>query len=143
MRSEGRSEASNNVFWFMAVAAVLLSPALLLFGPGAVTGTIFYSPLGIDLPVMLWTVCLGVVSTGCAYLGISLVLRQMNANIYSLVDIIVSPLAASLLGFLVFSEVPSDNIVSGGALILGAGFWLSWDMPKTSGDSAAPAYQAA
>lgn len=134
MRSEGRSEASNDVFWFMAVAALLLSPAPLIFGPGAIGGTIAYQALGTALPVMLWAVCLGVVSTGCAYLGISLVLQRINANVYSLIDIIVSPVVASLLGFLVFREIPSGNIVSGGALILGAGFWLSWDMSKTAGE---------
>ena len=34
---------------------------------------------------------LGLISTGFAYFGISLVLKTIDANLYSLVDIIVSP----------------------------------------------------
>jgi len=130
MRAEGKSEANNDVFWFMAVAALLLSPTVVLFGPGAVTQMIDYAPLGLSLPVGLWALCLGVLSTGCAYLGISLVLQKMNANVYSLVDIIFSPLIAALFGYLILNEVPVYSIVYGGAIILAAGFWLSWDMAR-------------
>ena len=130
MRYEGKTETSNDILWFMAMAAIYLSPALLLAGPGQVTGLKFYEALGTSLPVMLWPVALGVVSTGLAYLCISIVLQKINANVYSLVDIIVSPMVASLLGYLVFAEVPSTNMMYGGVLLLGSGFWLSWTMSR-------------
>lgn len=130
MRHEGMTETGNDIFWSMATAAVLLSPAPVLAGPGEVGATIHYEALGVSLPVMLWAVGLGVGSTGFAYLGISMVLKRINANVYSLVDIIVSPVVASFLGYLVFGEVPARGMIYGGALLLGAGFWLTWEMSR-------------
>jgi len=131
LRSEGKTEASNDILWFMTAAAIFLSPALVIFGPGEVTRVFAYEALPVDLPVMLWAACLGVISTGVAYLCISIVLRRINANIYSLVDIIVSPIVAAILGYLVFGEVPANSVIVGGALLLGSGFWLTYEMSKT------------
>lgn len=137
MRHEGKTEADNDIAWSMLAAALILSPMLLLFGPGAVTATISYPALGVELPVILWTLGLGVVSTGFAYFGISIVLKSINANVYSLIDIIVSPVVASLLGFLIFAEVPAEGMIYGGGLLLGAGFWLTWEMSKEDRDRVA------
>ncbi|MEF8793821.1 DMT family transporter [Thiohalorhabdus sp.] len=131
MRFEGKTEVGNDTGWSMLVGAVVLSPAVVLAGPGAVTGTIHYPALGVALPVMLWAVCLGLVSTGFAYFGISLVLRKLRANVYSLVDIIVSPVVAAFLGYLIFGEVPSSNTVYGGAMLLAAAFWLTREMSRS------------
>lgn len=128
MRQEGREETGNDIFWSMATGAILLSPALVFAGPGDVGKFVAYPALGLSLPVMLWAVCLGVVSTGFAYFGISLVLRQITANIYSLVDIIVSPIVAATLGYLVFGEVPAQGMILGGGLLLLSGFWLTREM---------------
>jgi len=130
MRYEGKTEAGNDIAWSMLAAALLLLPALPLAGPGAVAGTISYDALGVSLPVMLWAGALGIVSTGFAYLGISIVLKSLNANVYSLIDIIVSPVVASTLGFLVFAEVPPQNMIYGGVLLLGAGVWLTHEMAR-------------
>lgn len=132
LRSEGKTEAENDIFWFIAAAGVMLSPALLLFGMGDVLKMLSYPALGTALPVLLWAAALGIFSTGVAYLSISIVLQSLNANVYSLVDIIVSPVVAAFLGYLVFGEVPSRNMIYGGGLLLGAGFWLSWEMSKTA-----------
>lgn len=130
MRYEGKTEAGNDIAWSMLAGAIILSPFLLFFGPGEVTGTIHYPALGLALPVMLWALCLGVVSTGFAYLGISIVLKTLDANVYALVDIIVSPVVASTLGYLIFTEVPAPGMIYGGALLLGAGFWLTREMSR-------------
>jgi drug/metabolite transporter (DMT)-like permease len=130
MRYEGKSEAGNDIFWSMAVAAVLLSPAPFLAGPGRVMEMIAYERLGLELPVLLWAAGLGIVSTGFAYFGISIVLKKLNANVYSLVDIIVSPVVAATFGYLVFAEVPARSMMYGGALLLGAGFWLTREMSR-------------
>ncbi len=125
IRKEETTETRNDTFWFMAVATGLLLPFAVVFGPGDVT-TFNYGA-----PVLLWAACLGVVSTGMAYFFISLALERVNANVYSLVDIVTSPVLAALFGYLVFAEVPSTNMIYGGALLLGAGLWLSTQMGRT------------
>ncbi len=131
MRHEGTTESTNDVFWFMMAAVVFLVPALFIFGPGAITATSAHTLFGLGVPVLLWVVALGVISTGIAYLFISIVLKTIDANVYSLVDIVVSPIVAAFFGFLIFSEVPSIDIVYGGALLLISGFWLTRNMSHT------------
>lgn len=130
MRYEGKTETGNDIAWSMLTAAILLSPALLIFGPGKITAMLSYPALGTKLPVILWAACLGFVSTGFAYFGISIVLKKLRANLYALVDIIVSPVVATFLGYLIFGEMPSKNMIYGGGLLLGAGFWLSREMAR-------------
>ncbi|ANK82106.1 MAG: EamA family transporter [Parvibaculum sp.] len=130
MRYEGKTEAGNDIAWSMLAGALILSPALILAGPGTPAATISYAALGMDLPVMLWAAGLGIVSTGFAYFGISIVLKTLNANVYALVDIIVSPVVASTLGYLIFAEIPAQGMIYGGALLLGAGFWLTREMSR-------------
>lgn len=62
---------------------------------------------------------------GFAYFGITIVLRSINANLYSLIDIIVSPAAATFFGFLIFSEVPAPTTLYGGFLWRARGFWVA------------------
>lgn len=73
---------------------------------------------------------MGIVSTGFAYFGISIVLKSIDANVYALVDIIVSPVVASIFGYLIFTEVPGRGIIYGGALLLATGFWLTREMSR-------------
>lgn len=130
MRHEGKTETGNDIAWSLLAAALVLSPSLLIAGPGAVSATITYPELGINVPVMLWVMGLGVISTGFAYFGISIVLKALNANVYSLVDIVVSPVVATTLGYLIFTEVPGRSTIYGGVLLIGAGFWLTREMSR-------------
>lgn len=57
-----------------------LSPSLFIFGPGQVGAAIHYPALDVSLHVLLWALCLGIVSTGFAYFGISLVLKRIRPN---------------------------------------------------------------
>jgi len=125
MRHEGKTDSVNHVSWYMFMACIYLSPALFIFGSGDITGFISYQSLGIQVPVIVWIVCLGMISTGVAYFFISLVLKKINASVYSLVDIIVSPIVAAFFGYLVFNEIPGINMAYGAALLLLSGFWLS------------------
>ena len=141
MRYEGKTETGNDIAWSMLTAAILLSPTLLIYGPGKITTMIYYPALETKLPVMLWAACLGFVSTGFAYFGISIVLKKLRANLYALVDIIVSPIVAAFLGYLIFREMPSKGMIYGGILLLGAGFWLTREMsrrPETSTSHTSP-----
>lgn len=130
MRYEGKTETGNDTAWSLLVAALSLSPFLLIVGPGQVATTIAHPALGVELPVMLWAAGLGIVSTGFAYFGISIVLKSIDANVYALVDIIVSPVVASIFGYLIFAEVPGRGIIYGGALLLAAGLWLTREMSR-------------
>lgn len=130
MRHESNTESTNDVFWYMLVAVILLFPALFIFGPGAIGSVSQFSLFGLEVPVILWVVGLGVGSTGVAYFFITIALDRISANVYSLVDIVVSPIVAAFFGFLVFNEVPSKNIVYGGVLLLASGFWLARTMTQ-------------
>jgi drug/metabolite transporter (DMT)-like permease len=105
MRYEGKTETDNDIAWSMLVGAIVLAPSIFIFGPGKVSAMIAYPALGVELPVLLWA--------------------------YSLVDIIVSPVDASFLGFLIVGEIPGTGMIVGGALLLGSGFWLSKEMSAT------------
>lgn len=130
MRHEGKTETGNDIAWSMMVAALIMFPSLIFFGLGDITGMIQYESLGLSLPVMLWAAGLGLVSVGFAYFGISIVLKSISANLYALIDIIVSPAAATMWGFLIFNEIPAPSMLYGGALLLGAGFWLTREMSR-------------
>lgn len=125
LRSEGKTESRVDIFWSMLAAAVFLSPALWFSGFGGVWVTSTTTLLGTPVPVLLWVVGLGVFATGFSFFFISLVLRQISANVYSLIDIIVSPIIAALLAWWLFVEVPSTSTVIGGTLLLIAGALLT------------------
>jgi len=137
MRYEGKTETDNDVPWQMIVAALVLAPSLVLAGPGEPLAALSFSLLGVELPVLLWAAGLGIVSTGAAYLGISLVLRKIRADTYTLVDVIVSPVVAATFGWLVFGEVPGASMIVGGAILLVSGGWLSREMARRRAQASA------
>ena len=134
MRHEGKTETGNDVFWFMLVASLFLLPSIFIFGAGDLLVNSSSTLFGTTVPRLLWVVSLGIISTGVAYLFISIVLKKINANVYSLVDIIVSPIVAAVLAYFVFGEVPSNNVVIGGALLLASGLWLTRGMSTSRKD---------
>ncbi len=137
MRHEGREEPGSDIAWSLLLAALLLAPAPFLFGFGALGEAVNNSRLELGAPAMVWAACLGVVSYGFSYFGISKVLKTISANVYSLVDIIVSPVVAAFLGFLAFGETPALTMIFGGALLLSAGAWLTREMAKERGGEGA------
>ncbi len=133
IRYEGKTELNNDIFWFMATAAIILLPGLFIAGPGNILQTLSYPALNFSVPAIVWPAALGIVSTGLAYLFISRVLRKISANVYSLVDIIFSPIVAAFLGYLIFNEMPSANLIYGGVLLLASGFWITRHMSEIQG----------
>lgn len=128
MRYEGKDESPSMVVWYMGSASVILLPTLFIFGMGDLNQFTYYPSMALYLPTTLWVICLGILSTGIAYLFMSLVLQHISANLYSLVDIIVSPVVASIFGYLIFGEIPSENMIYGGILLLVSGYWLTSKM---------------
>lgn len=131
LRSEGKTEENNDIFWFMLTATIYTLPAIFIFGPGNIFAASPNELFGLTVPVVLWVICLGILSTGVAFLFVSVVLKKINANVYSLVDIIVSPVVAAFFAYLVFNDVPSRNLIFGGVLLLAAGAWLTHYMSKS------------
>lgn len=125
MRYEGKTDEANLVFWYMLIATIILSPALFIFGFGDITKLVYYPSLNLSLPIITWAIFLGVASTGVAYLLINLVLKKINATIYSLVDIIVSPIVAGIFGYFIFKEIPTIHTVVGALFLLMSGFILT------------------
>ncbi|MDT8357467.1 MAG: DMT family transporter [Methanomicrobiaceae archaeon] len=122
MRHEGKEDESEDIFWSLVFASVFLFPAVLYFGPGDL---LTLGPQGVA-PVLIWAACLGMFSRGLSYYLIATVLNTINANIYSLVDVIVSPLFAAVFGWIIFSEVPTTDMIIGGSILIGSGFLLTW-----------------
>lgn len=132
MRKEDKEESTGIVFWFFVFASLFLLPALFIFGPGnlfALQEVMLFGS-SFALPPILWAMGLGVIATGVAYLFITVSLQKINANIYSLVDIIVSPGVAAILGFLILREIPSSNMVIGGSILIIAAFLLTRKISK-------------
>lgn len=135
MRYEDKIETTGIVFWFLLFATIFLIPMPFIFGFGELfyLGAYSLSPLlsiTIQVPAIVWILGLGMFSTGVVYLFITFALQRIDANIYSLVDIVVSPLIAASFGFIILGEVPSTSLIYGGALLLFAGFLLSSSLTK-------------
>lgn len=130
LRKEGIDKQSNDIVWSMITGAIILLPALFIFGPGEIFEIAQYGIARLYLPSIFWAIALGVIATGLAFYFISVVLRDIDANIYSLFDIIFSPIVAGLLGYWIFNEIPSIHLVYGGALLIIAGVWISYEMTK-------------
>jgi len=137
LRFEGKTEDDPDIPWQMAVAALVLAPSLAIWGPGTPFSAVAHPAVGVALPVALWVIGLGVVSTGTSYLGISLVIRRIRAGTYTLVDVIVSPIVAAMFGWVIFGEVPGRGMIVGGALLLASGAWLSRAMARRRDQAAA------
>lgn len=132
MRREGKTEKYSDIFWSFLFGALILLPGLITSGFGNLWTMSQDGLFGLHAPVIIWAIALGVISTGFVYFLITNVIKKIEANTYSLIDTIGSPIVAALLGYLIFSEVPSMNMIYGGALLIISGYWLTKRMEKTS-----------
>lgn len=132
MRYEQQTESSGAIFWFILAATMFLFPALFIFGSGSIfspaPATLFGAT--VTVPAIVWVASLGVISTGVSYLFIAYALKRIPAGVYSLVDVIVSPVVAAFFGLIILSEMPPISMVYGGAIVLTAGFWLATDLSR-------------
>lgn len=125
MRHEGITEEQTDIFWSFVFGTLLLVPVIFIFGPGNIFALSTNDLFGLHAPVIVWVAALGVFSTGLAFLMVALVLRKIKAGTYSLIDTIVSPIVAALLAFVIFTQIPSLNMIYGGALLLISGYWIT------------------
>ena len=132
IRKEESTESSGGSFWFFFFATIFLTPMIFIFGIGDSFKILEQNILGLSFqaPPIMWIIGLGVLSTGIVYILMSLALRKINANVYSLVDIIVSPMAATIFAIIILKEYPHKNMIYGGAILLLSAFWLTTDLSK-------------
>lgn len=127
IRKEDKSKPAGIIFWFFFFATLFLLPMIFIFG----TGDLFLiqktaiANFEINAPPILWILGLGVISTGIAYLFMTFSLKRINANIYSLIDLLVSPIMAGIFAFLILKESPSSNMITGGIILIISAFLLT------------------
>lgn len=143
MRKEDKTNSTGIVFWFFLFSTLFLLPMVFIFGPGnlfefqerILFNTIF------NVPIILWVLGLGIISTGITYLLMTFALQKISANVYSLIDILASPIAAIIFAFIILNEIPSYNMVFGGAVLLISALWLAIYLSKGSITSLETHYQ--
>lgn len=112
MRKQNKIHGIGDVLWFMFFAALILSPAPFIFGMNGVSTSLDY------------IIALGIISTAFAYLFLNLALENIEAEITSLVLIIIVPLTSIILATLVIHESISLRTLMGGSILLFAGIYL-------------------
>ncbi len=111
MKKEDTGTGAGVTFWYFAFAALFALP-LLLFGQ---EGIIVAFP---------WILGLGIISTALSWIATTLLLEQEPAGRVSIIQTILIPLTAVLVGWYFFSELPTIGIITGGALLVIAGVLL-------------------
>ena len=123
-----RSSAGATVFYFSCVTAlisfaVLLAAAVLrgAWSLTAVSGQRFVNPNAMEFAALAAIGVLG----GCGRILMTHCCRFAEASILAPFDY-VSMLWATILGFLLFFEVPSESVLVGGGIVIAAGIVVIW-----------------
>lgn len=105
-------QPSAIVFWF-SVTSTVLSLATIPFG--------WVVPTAEQAPLLIGAGLLG----GVAQIFLTLAYRNAHASVVAPFDY-SSMLFSLVIGYLVFSEVPTMTMLSGAALVIGAGILIIW-----------------
>ncbi len=112
MRYEGKGHTPGTSMWFLFFAALFLSPTPFIWGVGDI------------LSKWYWILLLGILCTGLAYFLFNFGIENVKAEDVSLLMMISQPVFAITLAYFLIGEVPSQNVLWGGAILLLAGFIL-------------------
>lgn len=131
LRKESDDKPSN-VFWYFLFASLFLLPAVFIFGTGNLFSVSQANLFGLSyqFPPIIWVLGLGVISTGIVYILMRYMLNIMKAGVYSVFDVIISPVAAALFAFLILQQIPGTEKIIGGSILLLASFLLTIDIAK-------------
>ncbi len=113
MRMQNKKHNIGDVLWFMIFASVFLLPFPFIYGLGEIVSI---------LPYLL---VLGIVSTGLAYLFYNLALERLEAEVSSIIVILVNPLIAITLAYVILGEMLSVRLIVGGSILLAASLYLA------------------
>jgi len=112
IRKEGKTHTVGDVIWFLLFASIITLPFVFIQGFGNIA------------QVWHYVLLLGIVSTGLAYLFYNLALAKIEAEVGSIIAIIVSPLSAIILAILILGELITLRTIIGGTLLILAGIYL-------------------
>ena len=120
MRRERKKHGVGDVLWFIFFASIFLLPFPFVYGLGEITTIIPYLLL------------LGIVSTGMAYLFYNLALEKLEAEVSSIIVILVNPLIAITLAYFILGEMLSIRMIVGGVILLTSSLYLAMHTKKIS-----------
>jgi drug/metabolite transporter (DMT)-like permease len=103
LRKVNRSHAIGDVMWFLFFATVFLLPFQFFYGFGSIS---------------IYVALLGVISTGLAYLFISLGYQKVEAQIGSILTLILNPVVSISLAAIILKEVLQTRVIIGGVILL-------------------------
>jgi drug/metabolite transporter (DMT)-like permease len=109
MRMEDKAHTASTIFWIFLFATIFLLPLLFIGGFGQSVEKI---------PELLF---IGIIPTGLAYLFMTFSLEKIDSDHYSIINLVVMPLAGIILAELVFMEGLSLEQIVGGALLISGG----------------------
>lgn len=117
MRNVDRSHSIGDVLWFFFFAVIFLFPFPFIFGFGTIT---------------VHVLCIGVLSTGIAYLFQNLALKKVEAETSSIVLMLVSTAVAVSLALVILGEKMNIQIIIGGILLVASAIYLQTHRKKLS-----------
>ncbi len=112
MRKEDKTQSIKDVLWFFLFASIILSPSPFIFGIGGIPDAIIY------------IIILGFLSTGMTYLFYNLALEKIEAEVASIIALVITPIVSIILAVLVVSEQVTPNVIIGGIILVIAGIYL-------------------
>lgn len=112
MRKEDKNHGIGDVIWFLMFASLIMLPFPIMQGFGNIS------------QVWVYVILLGFVSTGLAYVFYNLALQKIEAEMGSIIAIIITPLASILLAVMVIGEQLNLRTIIGGGLLILSGLYL-------------------
>ncbi|MFH1088742.1 MAG: DMT family transporter [Patescibacteria group bacterium] len=109
LRKEDKTHSIGDAFWFLFFALLFLIPFPIAQG--------FYTP---SLTIIL----LGVITAGLQFLFLNLALEKVEAEISSIMGIIITPFIAITLAYFFLDEALTFQIILGGAILIFAGIYM-------------------
>ena len=112
MRKVDMKHSIGVVFWMFLFATLLLLPMPFIFGFGNLSN------------VFIYVILLGLIPSGVAYIFYNLALEKIEAEVGSILHIIVAPLVAITLAVIIINEPINIRIILGGFSLIVAGIYL-------------------
>ncbi len=112
LRIADKTHGIGDVFWFFLFATMFSLPFPFIFGFGSIGSAWF------------WVLGLGVISTALNYFFFNLALEEIEAEIVSLISLIVVPLTAIILAYIFLNESLNLSTIIGGFILIMAGAYF-------------------
>lgn len=114
MRKASLKHTIGDLFWIFLFASLVLLPFAINSG---------FSGMSNNFWNLLF---LGIISTGIAYLFQNLALMHMEAELVSMIQLIIVPIISILLAIIILDESINFRIIIGGAILIFSGIYLNF-----------------